>query len=198
MQAANAIGVSRTTFQSRLREGLARASSAAWFSLSGIWIIWTEGRTMATPNQKRGAAALVAAALIATPFIGKLEGKRNDPYLDSQKILTVCMGETRVEMRRYSDAECKAMLDAAITNDFGPRVLACTPGIADKPRVLASAISLSYNIGSAGYCRSTAARKFNAGDIRGGCNAFMLWDRPREIIGRRKKERDLCLSGVAP
>lgn len=152
---------------------------------------------MATPNQKRGALALVAAALIATPFIGAREGKRNDPYIDSVGVLTVCYGETRVNMRRYTNAECDAQLQSAITNDFGPRVLACTPGIADKPRVLASAISFSYNIGSAGYCRSTAARKFNAGDIRGGCNAFMLWDRPREIIGRRAKERDLCLSGAS-
>ena len=151
---------------------------------------------MATPNQKRGALALVAAALIATPFIGAREGKRNDPYLDSISKMTVCYGETRVEMRHYTDAECKAMLDAAITNDFGPEVLACTPGIADKPKVLAASISLAYNIGARGYCRSTAARKFNAGDIRGGCNAFMLWDRPREIIGRRAKERDLCLSGA--
>jgi len=152
---------------------------------------------MPTTNQKRGAAALVAAALIATPFIAAREGKRNAPYVDSVGVLTVCYGETRVNMRHYTDAECKAQLQASITDDFGPQVLACTPGIADKPRVLAASISLAYNIGARGYCRSTAARKFNAGDIVGGCNAFMLWDHPREIIGRRKQERDLCISGVA-
>jgi lysozyme len=150
-----------------------------------------------TTNRTRAVGALAAALIVATPFIAAKEGKRNNPYLDSVGVMTVCYGETRVPMRRYSDAECLAQFNKALGEDFGPAVLACTPGLADRPRVLAASISLAYNIGAAGYCRSTAARKFNAGDIRGGCNAFMLWNRPREIIGRRIKERDLCLSGAA-
>lgn len=151
-----------------------------------------------TTNRTRATGALAAALIVATPFIAAKEGKRNNPYYDTVGVLTVCYGETRVPMRRYTDAECLAQFNKALGEDFGPAVLKCTPGIADRPRVLASAISLAYNIGISGYCRSTAARKFNAGDIKGGCNAFMLWNLPREIIGRRKKERDLCLSGVAP
>jgi lysozyme len=150
-----------------------------------------------TTNRARATGALAAALIVATPFIAAKEGKRNNPYLDTVGVMTVCYGETRVPMRRYSDAECLAQFNKALGEDFGPAVLRCTPGIADRPRVLASAVSLAYNIGVSGYCRSTAARKFNAGDIRGGCNAFMLWNRPREIIGRRMKERDLCLSGAA-
>lgn len=152
-----------------------------------------------TTNRTRAVGAtgaLAMALVIATPFIAVKEGKRNNPYVDSVGVLTVCFGETRVPMRRYSDAECLAQFNKALGEDFGPAVLACTPGIADRPRVLASAISLAYNIGTAGYCRSTAARKFNRGDIRGGCEAYMMWNRPPEIIGRRRKERDLCLSGV--
>jgi lysozyme len=149
-----------------------------------------------TTNRTRATGALAAALIVATPFIAAKEGKRNNPYLDTVGVPTVCYGETRVPMRRYTDAECLAMFNKALGEDFGPAVLRCTPGIADRPRVLASAISLAYNIGVSGYCRSTAARKFNAGDIRGGCNAYMLWNRPREIIGRRMKERDLCLSGT--
>ena len=144
------------------------------------------------------AAAIVAATLIATPLLMQLERKRNDPYRDSIGKLTVCIGETNVEMRRYSDTECKAMLARALSDDYAPKVLACAPVLADYPKVFAASISMAYNVGSAGFCRSTAARKFNAGDMRGGCNAFMMWDKPREIIGRRAKERDLCLSGVTP
>jgi lysozyme len=149
-----------------------------------------------TTNRTRAIGALGAALIVATPFIAAKEGKRNSPYLDTVGVPTVCYGETRVQMRRYSDAECLAMFNKALGEDFGPAVLRCTPGIADRPRVLASAISLAYNIGIAGYCRSTAARRFNAGKIAEGCQAFMLWNRPPEIIGRRRKERDLCLSGA--
>jgi lysozyme len=146
-------------------------------------------------NRAKAAGGIAAALVIATPFIAMREGKRNDPYFDTVGVQTVCYGETNVKMRRYSDAECDALLKNALAV-YGGQVLKCTPGIADKPRVLAAAISLSYNIGPAGYCRSTAARAFNAGRIADGCHAFMLWNRPREIIGRRTKERDLCLSGV--
>lgn len=150
-----------------------------------------------TKNVNRATAALCAAMVIAVPFVASKEGKRNDPYLDTVGVKTVCYGETNVPMRRYSDPECKIMFEQSLTT-YGKAVLRCTPGIADRPRVLAAAISLAYNIGAAGYCRSTAARHFNAGRIADGCHAFMLWNRPREIIGRRTKERDLCLSGVAP
>jgi lysozyme len=150
-----------------------------------------------TTNRTRAIGALGAALIVATPFIAAKEGKRNDPYFDTVGVRTVCYGETRVPMRRYSDAECRAMLNKALEEDFGKGVQRCTPGIFNRPRVAASAISMAYNIGIAGYCRSTAARHFNAGRIVEGCNAYMLWNRPPEIVGRRRKERDLCLSGAA-
>ena len=149
-----------------------------------------------TTRNTRITGGLAAALIVATPFIAMKEGKRNNPYLDTVGVLTVCYGETRVPMRRYTDAECLAQFNKALGEDFGPAVLKCTPTIADRPRVLASAISLAYNIGVSGYCRSTAARRFNQGRIVEGCNAYMLWNRPQEIIGRRRKERDLCLSGA--
>jgi lysozyme len=148
-----------------------------------------------TTNRTRATGAIAAALIVATPFVALREGKRNDPYVDTVGVLTVCHGETNAPMRRYSDVECKAMLDRQLS-EYGGQVLRCTPSIADRPRVLAAAISLAYNIGPSGYCRSTAARRFNSGNIADGCRAFMLWNRPPEIIGRRAKERDLCLSGA--
>ena len=51
-----------------------------------------------------GAAALIVA------MVGAFEGKRNDPPRH-RGVWTVCYGETNVAMRRYSDAECKAMFE---------------------------------------------------------------------------------------
>jgi lysozyme len=45
------------------------------------------------------------------------------------------------------------------------------------------------------------ARKANAGDMRGACDALLLWNRVggREVAGltkRRQRERELCLKGL--
>lgn len=139
-----------------------------------------------------------AALLLSVPFIANWEGKRNDPYVDIVGVQTVCYGETRVEMRRYTDAECTAMLTRAVEG-FQTQVLRCTPVLANHPHKLAAATSLAYNIGASNYCRSTAARRFNAGDLRGGCEAIKLWNKAggkvvKGLVNRRKQEYELCLT----
>lgn len=125
---------------------------------------------------KARIATLAAGAMlaIATPIVASWEGKRNDPYPDVGGVMTVCYGETRVPMRRYSDAECLGMLEKAL-GDFGERAARCVPALRERPMQWAAATSLSYNIGSAAFCGSTAARRFNAGDWAGGCEAFKMW-----------------------
>lgn len=149
-----------------------------------------------------GAAALTAALSLATPEIMRWEGKRNDPYRDLVGVMTVCHGETRAPMRHYSDAECAALLEQRLERDYARPVLACAPALAGRTHAFAASISLAYNIGPAGFCRSQVARRFNAGDWRGGCEAMLLWDRAggRRLPGlarRRAAERALCLRDAA-
>lgn len=61
-----------------------------------------------------------------------------------------------------------------------------------------AALQLSYNIGASAFCKSTVARRFNAGDYEGACDAFLMWDKfqgkpLRGLTLRREKERQLCL-----
>ena len=140
----------------------------------------------------------VAAMLIAA--VAAFEGKRNDPYADMIGKMTVCYGETRVEMRRYSDAECKDMLADGLADFAGP-VLQRNPELKGHDPQLAAAVSLSYNIGIANYRKSTVAKRFSAGQWRQACDAFLSWRFAggREVQGllnRRRAERDLCLRGV--
>ncbi|HEX7852336.1 MAG TPA: lysozyme [Sphingobium sp.] len=149
-----------------------------------------------------GSAVLAAALSLATPEIMRWEGKRNDPYRDIVGVLTVCYGETQATMRRYSDAECATMLTRRVEQDYARPILACVPGFATRAYPFAAAISLSYNIGTAGFCRSTAARQFNAGNWADGCDAFLPWNKAggRVIAGlarRREAERQICLKGAA-
>lgn len=149
---------------------------------------------------KVAAWAITAAVPVAVAIIAPWEGLRNDPYKDIAGINTVCFGETRVEMRRYSDAECLAMLNKAVEG-FANQVLQCTPILANHPYQLAAASSLAYNTGVSAYCKSTAARKFNSGDLVGGCESFRLWvyaggKKVNGLIRRREAEIELCKTGL--
>lgn len=156
---------------------------------------------MAKVGRKTLAGTIgTAAAAAAIAMVAGWEGKRNDPYQDIVGVWTVCYGETKVAMRRYSDAECRDMLDASLVGYAEP-VLARNPGLRDRPSQLAAAVSLTYNIGAANYRRSTVARRFDAGNWRGACDAFLMWNRAggrvvKGLDNRRRAERKLCLSGL--
>jgi lysozyme len=62
--------------------------------------------------------------------------------------------------------------------------------------------SLTYNIGAGAFCGSTVARRLNAGDYKGACEAILMWDKfkgkpLRGLTKRRQAEYKLCLSEPA-
>lgn len=156
---------------------------------------------MAT-SKKTLAGVLGSAALAALAMAGLTtwEGKRNVPYRDIVGVVTACRGTTKnVQLNRvYSDAECDAM-DEASAVEHAEGVRRCTPRLTGNQ--LVAATLLTYNIGVGGYCGSTVARRFNAGDLRGGCDAFRMWNRAggrvvKGLVNRREYERRLCLTGL--
>lgn len=155
----------------------------------------------ASPGRKRLAAIIGTSAVAGLIAVAaQWEGKRNDPYRDIVGVWTVCYGETRVAMRRYGDAECKDMLADGLADFAGP-VLKRNPELKGHDPQVIAAVSLSYNIGSAGYNRSTVAREFSAGRWRSACNAFLRWNRAggRPVPGltnRRNAERRICLRDI--
>ena len=60
-------------------------------------------------------------------------------------------------------------------------------------------LSLAYNIGPGAFAKSSALRKFNAGDKAGAANAILLWNKAggkvlKGLVRRRVAERDLFLT----
>ena len=119
-------------------------------------------------------------------------------------VWTICDGDTKGVRPGMVETEagCTARLERQLVAHATP-VLACVPALGRPQRQnqLVASVSLAYNIGTAGFCRSTAARRFNAGDWRGGCDAFLMWNKAggREVRGltlRRQRERALCLKGL--
>lgn len=151
-----------------------------------------------------GLVALIGAgaAAILIPAVQLWEGRENVPYRDIVGIWTVCDGDTKgvVPGDVQTDAECDARLERQLIAHAKP-VLKCVPGLKDRPNQLAASVSLAYNIGTSSFCRSTAARRFNAGDWRGGCNAMLRWNRAggrviRGLQNRRRAEWQICVRGL--
>lgn len=145
-------------------------------------------------------AAIMAASIA---LVGGWEGLRTVAYRDIVGVPTVCFGETRgVQMGdRYTVEECQVMLGNGLVQfETGMRRCLTKPdAIPAKPYV--AFLSLSYNIGTGAFCGSTVARKANAGDIKGACNAIPAWNRAggrvvQGLVNRRAEEQRICLEGA--
>jgi lysozyme len=153
---------------------------------------------------KRSLAAIVGAACASmlVTEVPKFEGMILRGYKDPIGIVTACAGHTKTAVlgRAYTREECDALLmeDLAV---HAEGVLACTPGIVDKPGVLGAAVSFAFNVGDGAYCRSTMAQKFNRNDYIGGCAELSKWIYAggkvyRGLQIRRASEREVCEGGL--
>ncbi len=145
--------------------------------------------------------ALVAALGLSVPLVQQFEGLRTTPYNDVTGLKTVCFGETEQPIRNYTPDECSVLLVARLAHDYAPAIIKCVPALADRPNQLAASMSLAYNIGTGGFCRSTAAKRFNAGLWAEGCDAFLMWTKAGGktlpgLVKRRQSERQICLKDL--
>ena len=87
-----------------------------------------------------------------------------------------------------------------LLNDAGKAeqaVKRCAP-VPMYPHEFSAYVSLTYNIGEGAFCKSTLARKLNAGDYEGACKEILRWDKfqGRALPGltkRRQQEYAMCL-----
>ena len=155
-------------------------------------------------TQRRGLVALVGAvaATALLSFTPAFEGTELSTYRDMGGVLTYCTGATENAAwgKTYTPAQCRAQLDRDLER-HAAGIAQCIPlaSLPNGPKV--AFVSASYNIGVTGFCGSTMARKTNAGDMVGACNALLLWNKVggKEVRGltrRRQAERELCLKGL--
>jgi len=152
---------------------------------------------------QRGLAAIIGAAaaagvLVMTPA---WEGTELKTYRDMGGVLTYCTGATENAQwgKSYTLAECRAQLDRDLARHAEGMLKCIHVPMTDGQKIAYT--DVTYNIGVQGFCGSSMARKTNAGDAAGGCNALLLWNKVagREVRGltlRRQAERDICLRGL--
>lgn len=137
-----------------------------------------------------GAAALVIGTA-GLSLIKVSEGLKYVSYQDSAGIWTICYGHTGRDVgpnQRATQAQC----DALLHNDIRAHVAGvkrCTTYPLTQHQQDA-VVSLTFNIGVDAYCRSTMARKLNAGDIQGASNEFPKWNKTT-IDGKKVALRGL-------
>ena len=153
---------------------------------------------------KRRAAVgsgVVGAVAIAAVLAGSFEGERHRVYRDIVGVPTYCIGETKNPNwnKVYTHEECVTIFEGRLT-EFAEGVQKCVKMPLSDTR-LAAFTSLSYNIGIAGFCRSSVVRLQNSGHEREACDAMRAWNHAggKVVYGltrRREAERKLCLEDV--
>jgi lysozyme len=166
-------------------------------------------------KSKRAKAALAAGmgvvALATTYLIQPWEGRELKAYKDIVGVWTICDGETLGVKpgMTATNADCDAMTAKRVENDFYKPLTKCIKGYTALPVSLqASFLSSAYNVGVGAICRSTAARRAEAGNHKGACEAITRFNRARGKVIRglklrreygdanRMGELELCLEGL--
>jgi lysozyme len=158
------------------------------------------------------ASGLGLVALTATYLTAPWEDTKNVAYWDSLgKVWTVCTGETKGVKKgdRYTDEQCAKMLYATLEKDYRRPLQKCVKGYDDLPLSLqASMLDAAYNLGTGTICGSTAARRAEAKDFSGSCQALTRFNKAggktiRGLVLRRENgdaqrigEFELCLEGL--
>jgi lysozyme len=144
--------------------------------------------------------AIAAAALLV--FTPAQEGRVLKTYSDIGGVLTYCDGATENAQagKTYTPTECDAQLDRDLER-HAAGIAKCIPMDRLTSGQKVAFVDAAFNIGVPAFCGSSMARRVNAGDLPGACDALLMWNRAggKEILGltrRRQRERELCLKGL--
>lgn len=150
-----------------------------------------------------GAAAITVAGMLAVQTVGGFEGLRLAAYQDIVGIWTACYGETKgiKPGMKFSKETCNNMLiDSLVEHEMGMRKCLKNPDALPIETYVAN-VSLTYNIGVGAFCKSTAAKMLNAGNIPAACEALTRFNKAggkvvKGLVTRRTAEHKLCMKGA--
>ena len=156
------------------------------------------------PKEESGRQVKATVNADQTVTVQHVAGKQYlEAYLDIVKVPTACDGITKgVKMgMRFTPAQCNDLLEEELIAHAEP-IIRCVPALKGRTNQAIAAVSLSYNIGTAGVCKSSIAKLWNAGQWRAGCDRFPLFNKAggrviQGLVNRRARERAICVQGLA-
>lgn len=117
------------------------------------------------------------------------EGRKNKAYRDTKGLWTIGVGHTGPNVH-----EGLAWTDQQIDDAFKDDVKWAETAVNKWVTVpltqhqFDALVSFVFNIGDTRFRTSTVLRQLNIKDYHGAAQAFMMWNKPPEIVGRRKSE----------
>lgn len=128
-------------------------------------------------------------------LLTKREGVRLLSYKDTVGVWTIGVGHTTAAGppavgpgMKISAAECDQILSRDLVQFETAVNTACKRDLTQNQ--FDACVSLAFNIGAAAFARSTVVKRINQADWSGAADAFLLWNKPPEIMGRRRGEYD--------
>ena len=143
---------------------------------------------------------IMAIAESTLDFITKEEGFRNKAYKDSKGLPTIGVGHLIKSTEKH-------LLDAVLTDEQVKDLLKsdlkwCSEAVESSVKVpltqpqFDALYSLCFNIGETNFRKSTVLKRINQNDLKGAADAILMWNKPAVLEKRRKRERELFLSGL--
>jgi lysozyme len=168
--------------------------------VGALWVLgifaaihWTDKYTHIEEN-------IMAIAESTLSFITKEEGFRNKAYKDSKGLWTTAVGhlikadEQHLITATLTDAEVKDLLKSDLKWCREAVESSVPPTLSQSS--FDALYSFCFNVGATNFKHSTVVKRINAGDLKGAGDAFLMWDKPPELIPRRKRERALFLTDL--
>lgn len=160
----------------------------------------------APPAIPPGALALAAEMIVF------FEGIRLKPYRDAgYGVVTVGYGFTTLadgspvtmQTPPLTLDECKAMLEAKLTREYMPGVLAACVGIKLTDNQLAALCDFAYNLGVSAVTRAGLPSRLRAGDVAGAAARMRPWNMGgghvlQGLVNRRRLEAAVLLGSPWP
>ena len=165
-----------------------------------MWVLGAAAAIHFTDRYTQIEENIMAIAKSTLDFITKEEGARNKAYKDSKGLPTIGVGhlikadEQHLLTATLSDQEVEELLKSDLKW--------CSAAVETSVRVplqqasMDALYSLCFNIGETNFKKSTVVRKINENDLKGAADAILMWNKPAVLEKRRKRERDLFLSGI--
>ena len=150
------------------------------------------------------AGVITALGILTVAVTTQFEGVRLYAYQDVVGVWTACQGVTKNIHKgmKFTREACDILfIEELEKHEAGMRSCLHDPDAVPEKTYVAF-VSFTYNVGTGGFCKSSVARRWNAGDPVGACNALLAWNKAGgRVIGgltrRRKMERELCFKGLA-
>jgi lysozyme len=129
------------------------------------------------------------------------EGLRLKAYADTRGIWTIGLGHTsaagppQVVRGMTISAEEAEEIFRRDCQTFREEVIGAVAGELEQHQFDALA-SFIFNVGASAFRKSTALKRLNAGDLDGAAQALLMFNKPSEIMPRRRGEHRQFKEGL--